>query len=390
MIDASTPPEPLAGARDLFALDPAYTHFNHGSFGAVPRAVAAARRAVQAEHDANPTRFINTVLLDRVDAVRGPLAEFCGADPDRSALVPNATAGTALALAAVGLGADDEIVVTDHGYNAVVLALGEQRRRHGVRVVTAPVELGASDDEAVEAVLSRVGPRTRLVIVDQISSATAQLHPVAAIAARLRELGIPLLVDAAHAPGMLDRPAAGVDADFWVGNMHKWAFAPGGTAVLQIAEQWRDRMVPLVVSHGQPDGFPACVEQQGTLDHSIWLAAPAGLDLFDRYGADAVRDHNVRLAAYGQHVVGQALGLDPAELADPGPGVSMRVLPVPAHVAAGHAAGSRLRARISDELRAEVNVTSWRDRLFVRLSAQIYNDAAEYDRLAETLPALLR
>ncbi|MDI1459468.1 aminotransferase class V-fold PLP-dependent enzyme [Catellatospora sp. KI3] len=389
MIDASTPPEPLPGARELFALDPAYAHFNHGSFGAVPLAVARARRAVQEEHDANPTLFINKVLLDRVDQARAPLAEFCGADPGRSALVPNATAGAALALAALDLGPDDEIVATDHGYNAVSLSLAEQRRRRGVRIVTAPIELGASDEEAVEAVLSRVGPRTRLVIVDQISSATAQLHPVAEIAARLRERGVPLLVDAAHAPGMLDRPAA-CDADFWVGNMHKWAFAPGGTAVLQVAEQWRDRMVPLVVSHGQPDGFPACIEQQGTLDYSTWLAAPVGLEVFDRYGADTIRRHNARLAAYGQYVVGRALGLDPAGFADPGPGISMRVLPVPAHVASGHAEGSRLRARISDELHAEVNVTSWRDRLFVRLSAQIYNHAAEYDRLAETLPALLR
>src|SRR6185436_12657749 len=118
-------------------------------------------------------------------------------------------------------------------------------------MIFAPVDLESSDADATAAVLAQVTDRTRLVVVDQISSATAHEHPVAKISAELRALGIPLLVDAAHAPGMVPLAAQGIDADFWVGNLHKWAFAPGGTAMLQVAPQWHERLVPLVISHGQ-------------------------------------------------------------------------------------------------------------------------------------------
>ncbi|GIG02017.1 aminotransferase class V-fold PLP-dependent enzyme [Catellatospora citrea] len=384
------PPAPLDGARELFALDPAVAHLNHGSFGAVPVPVREARQRLIDEHDANPTRFVTAGLWERVARARAAAAAFCGADPAGSAFVANATTGTSLVLAAVAAGEGDEIVVTDHGYHAVELAVEDQHRRRGVRVVTAPVELGASEADTVAAVLDRVGPRTRLVIVDQVSSATAQRHPVHAIAAALRERGVPLLVDGAHAPGMLDRPVAGLVADFWVGNLHKWAFAPPGAALLHVAPDWRDRMVPLVVSHSQPDGFPLFLEQQGTLDHSPWLAVPAGLDVFDRFGFDTIQRHNVALAAYGQRVLGQALGLDPDTLPDPGPEVPMRLLPLPAGAARDVTDTAALRTRISVELGVEPNVMWWRDRAFIRVSAQIYNSAADYDRFAAGLPGLLR
>jgi isopenicillin-N epimerase len=353
--------------------------------------VREARQRLIDEHDANPTYFVTASgLWERVAAARTALAQFCGADPAGSALVANATTGTALVLAAVAPGEGDEIVVTDHGYHAVELAVDALRRRHGVRVVTAPVELGAPTGDTVAAVLDRVGPRTRLVIVDQVSSATAQRHPVHEIAVRLREAGVPLLVDGAHAPGMLDHPVRDLAADFWVGNLHKWAFAPPGTALLHVAPQWRDRMVPLVVSHSEPDGFPLFLEQQGTVDHSPWLAAPTGLALFDRYGFDAIQRHNAALAAYGQRVVADGLGIDPQALPDPGPDVSMRLIPLPAGAVPDWAAAHALRNRISAELRAEPNVMLWRDRAFVRISAQIYNRPADYERLADGLPRLLR
>jgi isopenicillin-N epimerase len=198
------------------------------------------------------------------------------------------------------------------------------------------------------------------------------------------------MVDAAHAPGMLPRPLDGVDPDFWFGNMHKWAFAHGGTAVMRVSAGWRDRMAPLVVSHGHPQGYPQSVEQQGTRDHTPWLALKAALAIFDLFGQAEIQRHNTELAAYGQRVIGEALGLSPADLPDPGAHVSMRVIPLPPGLVTDQLAARALYRRISTELAAETGISVWRGAGLLRISAQIYNTPEEYERLAEGLPSLLQ
>ncbi|HCT81565.1 MAG TPA: aminotransferase [Micromonosporaceae bacterium] len=380
----------IPGARDLFVLDPSVAHLNHGSFGAIPKIVRAERQRLLDEFDANPLRLVTGDLWERTAAARRQFADFLGAEPELSALVGNATQGMAIVLNSLDLRPGDEIVITDHSYNAFTLAVQDQGARRGVKMIVAPIDLELPVTETVATITSLVNERTKLVIVDQISSATAQLHPVAEIAAALRPLGVPLLVDGAHAPGMLHKPLAGINADFWVGNLHKWAFAPSGTALLRVSSAWRDRMVPLAVSHGHAEGYPKHLEQQGTRDFSTWLAAVAGLTLFEQFGEVQIQRHNVDLAAYGQRVVGEALGVDPEQLPNSGDGVSMRIIPLPAGVADDYDRANPLRRRIADELGIEVAVNAWRGRGWLRISGQIYNTEDECDRLAAALPALLK
>lgn len=375
----------------LFSLDPAVVHLNHGSFGAVPIGVQRAQQRLRDEVDANPVRFFSQGLVDRIVHARRELAGFLGADPDGTALVGNATAGASVVLNSLRPAAGDEILLTDHGYGAVGFAVDRLCRQTGATPRVVPLELTATDEEIVTVVTAALRPgRTRLLVVDQITSPTARLLPVAAIAAAAHARDVPVLVDAAHAPGMVPVEVAGLDADFWVGNLHKWAYAPRGTAVLSVAPQWRERIEPLAVSWEQPAGFPLSVEFQGTLDYSPWLAAPEGLRALQALGPDAVRARNAALAAYGQAVVGAALGVAPADLPDPGgPTVSMRLIPLPAGLATTPADAAALRAAIADKLAIEVAITSWRGRGFLRLSGQVYNRADEYDQLAERLPGLL-
>jgi isopenicillin-N epimerase len=382
---------PIPGARLLFSLDPAVAHLNHGSFGAVPIGVQRAQQRLRDETEANPMGFFTRGLLERIAHTRRHIAAFLGADPARTALVGNATIGIALVLNSLRLVPDDEIVLTDHGYGAVALAVERACRRSGARPRVVPLPLVPTDSEVVAAIRSAVRPgRTRLVILDQVTSPTARLLPVAQVAGELRELGVPLLVDAAHAPGMLPLPVSDIGADFWVGNLHKWAYAPRGTAVIVVAPGWVSHIEPLAVSWEQGSGFPAAVEWQATLDYSAWLAAPVGLFTLRSLGLDLVRAHNEALVGHGQRVVGEALGIPPDRLPAPGAGVSMRVVPLPAGVAATRPAATELRLRIASELRTEVAVHQWQGQGLLRLSAQVYNTMGEFHELAERLPALLR
>jgi len=382
------PPSPLPGARLLFSIDPSVSYLNHGSFGAVPVPVQRAQQRLRDEMETNPHRFFAVGLLDRVGHVRRHLAAFLGADPQGCALVRNVTAGVALAVEAVAPGAGDEILVTDHGYGAVAMEVARRCREAGAAAVTVPVPLDASDDETVAALRAAVTNRTRLAIVDHVSSATARLFPVGRIVAALREAGVPTLVDGAHAPGMLPLSLDTVDADFWVGNLHKWAFAPRGTGLLCVAPRWRDSIRPPAVSWQHDVGYPLAVEFQGTDDYTAWLAAPVGVYMLRTLGMDTVRAHNVGLAAYGQQIVASALGVDIAAL-PASPGVSMRVVPLPADLATTMAEATALRLLIAEKLGIEVAVNAWRRRGYLRLSGQVYNRAEEYERLADQLPVLL-
>ncbi|MGC9666343.1 aminotransferase class V-fold PLP-dependent enzyme [Planosporangium sp. 12N6] len=385
-MSAAPVPKPIPGGRLLFSLDPSVVHLNHGSFGAVPLTVQRVQQRLRDEVEANPLRFHAVGLVDRIAHTRRHLAAFLGADPDGSALVPNTTTGTALVLGSLDLRPGDEVVTTEHGYGAVRLAVDAACARTGAVHRTVPLPPAPTDDEVVAAVTGAVTGRTRLVIVDQITSPTARLFPVARIAAALRPAGVPVLVDGAHVPGQLPVAVTDIGADFWVGNLHKWAYAPRGTALLAVAPAWRERLRPLVVSWEQETGFPASVEWQGTLDYTPWLAAPAGLFTLRTMGLEAVHAHNAQLAGYGQRVVAAALD---AEAPEGPPGLAMRVVPLPPGLATDPDSVAALRQRVADELRVEVGMNAFRDRVLLRLSAQVYNQVSDYDRLAERLPDFL-
>jgi len=388
----SPPPAPIPGARLLFSVDQAIAYLNHGSFGAVPVPVQRAQQRLRDEMETNPQRFFTAGLWERIGHARTHLSQFLGADPESTAFVPNVTAAISIVLRSIGLTAGREVVTTSHGYGSVDLAVDHMCERAGASHVKAVAPLSATDDEIVATVTASITPgRTQLVIVDHVTSATARVMPIARLVAAAKARDVPVMVDAAHAPGAHAVNVDAIGADFWVGNLHKWLYAPRPTAILSVAEKWRERIEPPVISWANNDGYPANLEMGGTLDYTPWLTAPTGLYVLRTLGIDRVRTHNGTLAAYGQRVVGAALGLlSPSELPNPG-GINapMRVLPLPRQFARTEAEAHTLRLRIADELRVVVPVISWRGRGMLRLSAQVYNHADEYDRLATGLPRLL-
>ena len=375
--------------RDLFRLDPAVAYLNHGGFGAVPVPVQLAQQRLRDEMEANPRAFFVRGLMDRIGHVRRHIATFLGADPAGTALVPNATAGLQVALGSFPLAEGEEILLTDHGYGTTLFAAQRRAARTGAVIREVDLPLGAADDEMVELILAAVRPgRTRLAVVDHVSSPTARLLPVARIVAALRARGVAVLVDGAHAAGMLPVDLAAIGADFWVGNLHKWAFTPRPTAALVVAPEHRTRIEPLIVSWEQPAGFPAAVEFAGTLDYTAWLAAPTGIHVLRTLGPDRVRRHNSELADYAQLTVAAAVRADPAELTRSEP-VSMRIVPLPPGVADTVSAADGLRDRLSAEHGCEVAVNAWRGRGYLRISAQVYNTKADVDRLAKACETIL-
>lgn len=374
--------------RALWPLEVTVAHLNHGSFGAVPTPVLEEQQSWRDRMESNPVRFFTRELAAALDSARAEVGQFLGAEAGSIAFVPNVTSAASTVLAGFPLGSDDAVLLTDHAYGAVHIAAVRWTGRAGARLDTVHLPLEADDREVTETVLGAVHGGTRLVVLDQVTSPTARRLPLVELVPALQERGVAVVVDGAHAAGMLDVDVEQLGADFWLGNLHKWCCAPRGSAVVHARERWRDHLLPLVASWGEPAGFPTAFDDTGSNDLTAWLAAPRALRLLENIGLDRLRRHNVELAVAGQLEVAGALALDPSGLPRD-PAVSMQLVPLPDGLVTDVAQAAALQARIGEEAAVEVAVTSWAGHGFIRLSAQAYNAPADYRRLAADLPALL-
>ncbi len=385
-------------------LDPDVTFLNHASYGACPVPVLEAQQALRDRMEAEPVRFLSGDLPGLLDDARRRVAAFLGADPDGLAFVSNATTGVNTVLQSLRFEPGDELLTDDHEYNATINAMRAVAARDGARVVIARIPFPITDpDQATEALLGAVTERTRLVLVSHVTSPTALVLPIAELVAELDRRGIDTLVDGAHAPGMVPVGVDLIGAAYWTGNGHKWLCGPKGSAVLWVRDDRRDRIHPLVTSHGANEPltdrtrYRAEFDWTGTADPTAFLALPAALDWMGGLGQNdggwpAVMAANHELVVDGRDRIASALGI-PVPAPDSMVG-SMAALPIPGlHDDA--AAAAALGRALELEVRIQVPIGGWPvraawagdgpDQLLVRISAQRYNEPADYDRLAEAL-----
>lgn len=379
-------PSWTSGSPDLvarWAIDPAVTYLNHGSFGATPRVVLAAQAALRGEMEGELVEFLARRLPARLDLVRRRVAAFLGGDPAGLVFVPNATYGVEAALGAIDWRPGDEIVHADHGYNAVKKAVLRLEHRYGVRRVEAKVPFPLQHPgQVIEAFRAAIGPKTRLVLIDHITSPTALVLPATELVALAHAHGVPALVDGAHAPALLPLDLDAIGADFYTGNLHKWVCAPKGSAILYVHADWRSRVHAPITSHGYGGGLAAEFEWTGTFDPTPWLSIPAALDHLESLGVDAVRTNNHALVQEGRQRLAHALGVPLPHPDDPALYGPMASVLVPWAKAAE---GPALNARLYAEHRIEVPFTGYDERCFVRISGQVYNRPEQYTKLAEVL-----
>jgi isopenicillin-N epimerase len=353
--------------------------------------------ALRAEMEAEPVRFLSREIDDRLAVARAALGAFVGADPDDLAFVANATGGVNAVLRSLSLAPGDELLTTDHAYGACRNTLEFVAGRAGARVVVAalPFPVG-SPDEIVEAVTARVTPRTRLALLDHVTSPTALVLPVARLAAALGARGVDVLVDGAHAPGMVPLDVRGLGVAYYAGNCHKWLCAPKGAAFLWVRRDRQAAIRPLTISHGasaaRPDRsrFRLEFDWTGTDDPTAWLSVPAAIEHVGSLlsgGWPAVMARNRALALEARRVLGAVAGT-PLPCPDAMVG-SLAAVPLPDGPAAeiGWRRPDPLQRRLFDEWSIEVPVISFPapPRRLVRVSAQLYNRYQDYARLAEAL-----
>jgi len=376
-------------------LDPSVLYLNHGTVGAPSRRVLEAQQAIRDEIERQPSKFLLRELsavstgmprreAPRLRAAALEVASFVGARGEDLVFVENATTGLNAVLRSFPLREGDEVLVTDHGYGGVVNAAVFHAGERGASVRAAELPPASRGKGAfADAVVSAIGPRTRLLVIDHVTSESALLLPIEEIAARCRERGVAVAVDGAHAPGAIPLDVPSIGADWYVGNLHKWAYAPRSSAFLWAAPGRQEGLHPPVISWGIGRGWTTEFDWVGTRDPSAYLAAPAAIAFMKELGIDAMRAYNHGLAWEGARLLGAAWGTWP-ELPESMVG-TMATVPLPERLGSSKEDAARLRDALLLEHRIEVQLHAWQRRLWVRISTQIYNELSDVERLAKAI-----
>lgn len=370
--------------RNLWSLDPAIHFLNHGSYGATPRYVQAAQQRWREELEREPVRFMGDILPDALQTAGARLARFVGASPSRLALVENATAGANAVLRSIRWNAGDRIVVANHAYPAVKNTARFLAGRHGLQVIEAQVPWPLASAEAlVDAYTQAIEDGARIAIIDHIFSPLAVITPLDAIVRRCREQGAQVLVDGAHAPGLLPMALdtlGDIGVDWYVGNCHKWLCAPKGCGFIVATPEGQRDLHPAVISNFYGEGFEKEFAWTGTVDPSARLAISAALEFIDALGVERYRRALYEQARDAAALLARAWGGLPGAPSDMFAG--MVTLPLPVNEPGSREAAAHWRLKLLQEHNIEAPIHAINGKLWVRISAQVYNELSDYEALA--------
>ena len=369
-----TLPSPGAAMRALYDFDPGLRFLNHGSFGAVARPVKAVQDQWRLTIDQNPDGFIRDQWPGVYDAARLALGAFVGANPSQLGLVSNATAGTQAAAMAAPLKPGQRILVTNHIYRALrnMLTYVCEIRGTTLEALELPI-----NDQAGDALLTKLEAAlvddVGLLVVDHITSPTALRFPIQQIVKRARAAGVPVLIDGAHGPGFEALQLNNLNADWYVGNGHKWLSAPRGTAFIWCHEKWLDRTETPIISHQYGHGFEPAYQYYGTIDFSAWSTLPAAIEWYRRLEKAGHFTHAQRVLWDQVPKMADALH---ATMITPTDKTMMAAMLLPARYTPDMM--NPLRQVLQRDHDLVAVFVPWGERLIARLSAYSYNEAADY------------
>lgn len=307
--------------RDLWSLDSTVTFLNHGSFGACPKQVLEFQQRLRSQLEHEPLRFFVREWEPLLDDARSKLAAFVGADVQDLVFVPNATTGVNSVLRSLTFSPEDEILTTNHEYNACRNALDFIASRTGARVVVAKVPFPIdSPQQVIAAVIERVSPKTRLALLDHVTSQTGLIFPIQELAKELQQRGVDTLVDGAHAPGMISLDLREIDATYYTGNCHKWLCAPKGAAFLYVRRDKQSEIRPLTISHGtnsprtDKSRFQLEFDWTGTDDPTAYMCVPEAIAFMGSLlpgGWTELMQQNHQLVLQGRRLLCEGLEVQP-------------------------------------------------------------------------------
>ena len=245
-------------SKNLFYLNKNLIYLNHGSFGATPRIILDKFFKLTLRMENNLMKFFIDDYPNLIKQARESISKILNSPTNNLAFIENATTGINSVLRSLQPEIDKnrEILTFDHYYPAVnnTLKYIQSITNCKINVVELP-QFIESNDQIIYLLKKNINPRTKLLVIDHISSISAITYPIKEIVELCHKYHIPVLIDGAHAPGYLELNLAKINPDWYTGNLHKWYFAPKGTAILYTTDKWLHKIHPLIISNDYSKGY---------------------------------------------------------------------------------------------------------------------------------------
>ncbi|MFM7156471.1 MAG: aminotransferase class V-fold PLP-dependent enzyme [Bacteroidota bacterium] len=379
--------------RDLFLIDKSITFLNNGSFGATPRHILEYQDSIRQRMELQPVNFMVQQLPLLLRNALQNIAPFIGAHADDLVFVDNATTGANAVIQSLmhSWKKGDEILTTNHVYGAVRTTLQHATSIMGAKLIEAHVPFPISDElDCINAIKKHLNKKTKLLVIDHITSPTGIIFPIREIIAECTKKNIPVFVDGAHAPGMIPLNLNELNADWYTGNCHKWLFAPKGCALLWTDPTHQPIMHPTVISHGYKQGYHQEFDWTGTKDHSAYIASQLGMKfhqsmdseyLMMAYHAKAIAMRNMISEAWKTHVP------SPDSMIG-----SLASIEAPKHLQYDGKDALLYAQALHDILwndhKIEIPVIPFAGKIWIRISIQVFNRLKDYVHLMEIVPTI--
>ncbi len=381
---------PFLPMKQLFLLDPSITFLNHGSFGACPKPIFEEYQRLQLELENEPVYFIQKKAETYLKKAKEKLSGYIGCQPEDFFFTPNPTVAINTVMRSLNLQPGDEILATNREYGAMDKTWAYFCKKTGAKYVRQPISLPiVSKEQLLEDFWKGYNSNTKVVFINQISSATALIFPVREICKKAQELGLITIVDGAHVPGHIPLNIEEIDADFYTGTLHKWMLAPKGSSFLYVKKEFQDDLDPLVVSWGYDNETIAGTqfldyhEYQGTRDISSFLCTPAVVDFLERNNWNEVAENCKEIVLNNYQRFCDLLNTTPICP------ITKEFLGQMASIPVSTDEPQKLKELLFEKYQIEIPVMPLNGDFYIRYSINAYNSQEDLDRLYEVLQEII-
>ena len=370
---------------------------NHGSYGACPTEVLNYQSDLRIEIEKDPVHFFDTASKELWAKSIEVLANFINADKEGMTFVSNATSGVNTVLRSLSFNPGDEILVPDHSYQACWNSVDYVTKKSGAKTVVAPIPIPIEKPkDVVSAILNHVTPKTKLALIDTVTSPTGIRLPFEEIVSELQSRNVDVLLDAAHGPGIVPLDFETLKPAYATGNAHKWLCTPKGAAFLYIREDKRAQIKPLTISHGysvegnRDEKIRLEFDWTGTQDITPSLCIPKSIEYVGKLvdgSWSKIMEHNTKLSIEARNILLDAIQtpkLCPDSMIV---GLSAVVLPESDVKIESVLKSDPLHTLLYEKYKIQVPVFGWphHNVRYLRTASFLYNSMEEYRYLAEVL-----